>query len=182
MSETEKISLRYQGIDIWPDPEIAQTLWEGQIGAIASVRGALNAIARAAQAISSQLLQFSGRLVYVGAGSAGLLAMQEGMEMNPTFGWPLNRTLFLMAGGDGARLSPSGHHEDDGISGHEKIISEKILGDDVVIGVSASGNTNYTVAATESAARHNNLTNKDMLCERSEPQHIRLLDEPGLKG
>jgi len=26
------------------------------------------------------------------------------------------------------------------------------------------------------------ITNKDMLCERSEPQHIRLLDEPGLKG
>ena len=41
----------------------------------------------------------TGRLIYVGAGSSGLIAALDGMELAGTFGWPEERTLFLLAGG-----------------------------------------------------------------------------------
>ena len=40
-----------------------------------------------------------GRLVYVGAGTSGRIAVQDGTELGPTYDWPSDRTVFVMAGG-----------------------------------------------------------------------------------
>ena len=45
-----------------------------------------------------------GRLVYVAAGTSGRLAAQDGAELMPTFGWPHDRLLLLIAGGENALL------------------------------------------------------------------------------
>src|SRR2546423_12919677 len=47
-------------------------------------------------------LRYRGRLVYVGAGTSGRLAVQDGAELMPTFSWPLERLLLVMAGGSNA--------------------------------------------------------------------------------
>ena len=40
-----------------------------------------------------------GRLIYCGAGTSARIGVQDGVELNPTFGWPLNRLDFIIAGG-----------------------------------------------------------------------------------
>ena len=57
------------------------------MAAFDAVRNALPALARAAEAAAERLGR-GGRLVYAGAGASGRLAVQDGVELHPAFGWP----------------------------------------------------------------------------------------------
>ena len=46
------------------------------------------AIGGAAEAAADRLRDGTGRLVYAGAGTSGRLAVLDGTELGPTFGWP----------------------------------------------------------------------------------------------
>src|ERR1700687_3070089 len=104
---TERASPRYTDIDIWEPSDIAEAMIEGQFTAVAAVRAARNALVEAALAAEARLRN-GGRLVYVGAGTSGRLAVQDGAELMPTFSWPQNRLLLLMAGGKGGFLQSGG--------------------------------------------------------------------------
>ena len=101
--ETERPSPRYSGIDLWSPAEILDSMIEGQFAAVAAVHAARPALEQAALAIEERL-RAGGRLVYAGAGTSGRLAVQDGAELMPTFSWPAERLLLLMAGGDDALL------------------------------------------------------------------------------
>ena len=101
--ETERPSPRYAAIDLWSPAETLDSMIEGQFAAVAAVHAARPALERAALAIE-QRLRAGGRLVYAGAGTSGRLAVQDGAELTPTFGWPPERLLLLIAGGDEALL------------------------------------------------------------------------------
>jgi N-acetylmuramic acid 6-phosphate etherase len=150
MSQTEAISPRYHGLDTWSDGDILDAFWEGQARAIAAVRAAEPAIARAAEVIVARLKR-AGRLIYVGAGSSGRLAAVDGAELASTFGWPEARTVFLLAEGPVLAPGASGAHEDDVDCAREAIRSLGVTGEDVVIAVAASGRTPFTLAAAEEA-------------------------------
>src|SRR6058998_2994574 len=75
--ETERPSPRYSGIDVWDPSDIIDAMIEGQFAAVAAVRAARPALERAALAMESRLRE-GGRLVYVGAGTSGRLAVQDG--------------------------------------------------------------------------------------------------------
>ena len=155
---TERPSLNSKGMDSWNNEAVLSALWDGQVRAIASVEAAIPQISEAATAITSQLNETTGRLVYVGAGSSGLLAMQDGMEMTPTFNWPASRLVFLMAGGEKARLTPIGVEEDDDAAAIRDTTNINLTRDDVVIAVAASGTTPYTVSVLKQARKVNALT------------------------
>ncbi len=158
MLETEKVSERYKGIDTWPGEEVALSFWNGQMQAIASVRSALHEITRASVEIAKRLSNDnSARLVYVGAGSSGLLAMQDAMELTPTFGFPLDRIVFCMAGGDEARLRPIGVSEDSIIAAQIDFDKNNISKNDIIISVAASGTTPYTLEFVELGLQENSL-------------------------
>ena len=57
---------------------------------------------RSAVQAAAARLGDAGRLIYVGAGASGRLAVQDGVELYPTFGWPHERLVYLLAGGDAA--------------------------------------------------------------------------------
>jgi N-acetylmuramic acid 6-phosphate etherase len=157
-ASTEYVSDRYVGFDVWDSREALEALWQGQVAAISSVRPAIQVLADAADAIANRLGKGTGRLIYTGAGASGLLAMQDGMEMNQTFGWPVERLELLIAGGDEARLSAKGVVEDDAAAADQDAARVDIKSDDVVIGVAASGSTPYTVALTTYAQAAGALT------------------------
>jgi N-acetylmuramic acid 6-phosphate etherase len=98
---TEHASPRYSDIDLWDSPEILEALIESQMAAVAAVRAVLASVAAAAQEMELRLRR-GGRIVYVGAGTSGRLAVQDGAELIPTFNWPQNRLLLLIAGGKDA--------------------------------------------------------------------------------
>ena len=158
MRATEEFSPRYKGLDLWPDAEVLAAFWDGQMAAVAAVRPALPAIAAAAAAVAARLGEGGGRLVYGGAGTSGLLAIQDGMEMNSTFGWPPERLLLLMAGGDQARLQITGGDEDDAQSAEQAVEDHRIGPADAVIAVAASGTTPFTVALLRAARAAGALT------------------------
>ena len=110
--DTERASPRYSDIDLWEPAEILHAMVEGQMAAVAAVRAALSAIEAAARA-TEERLRDGGRLIYVGAGTSGRLAVQDGAELIPTFNWPQDRLLLLMAGGKDALLRSVENAEDE---------------------------------------------------------------------
>ncbi len=154
---TETLDARYLDLDLWPTQLAVEAMLEGQMAAIAAIQSQTRAIAEAAEA-AAQRLGDGGRLVFVGAGTSGRLAVQDGTELYPTFGWPMDRMVFLMAGGTGALTEAYENAEDDIDAGRTEIIGHGIGPSDVVIGVAASGRTPYTLAAIDQARAAGALT------------------------
>lgn len=154
---TEAIDPRYEALDQWPTESAVEAMIEGQMAAIASIRPLSRPIALAAEA-AAQRLGAAGRLVYVGAGTSGRIAVQDGVELYPTFNWPQARLLFLMAGGLAALTQAAEGAEDDAGAGEQAILEARIEARDVVIGLAASGRTPFTVAALRAARAAGALT------------------------
>jgi N-acetylmuramic acid 6-phosphate etherase len=157
-ASTEDVSARYEGFDTWDSEKALDALWQGQQSAVASVRPAIPVLAKAAEAVASRLGAGAGRLVYTGAGSSGLLAMQDGMEMTQTFSWPAERLVLLMAGGDAARLQQVGLEEDDASAAEADAARVAFTSEDVLVAVAASGTTPYTLAMVSTARAAGALT------------------------
>ncbi len=147
---TEQSSTRFQDLDTWPSLDILSAFYEGQLAAVAAVGPALPSIAAAAEEAAVRLRR-GGRLVYVGAGTSGRIGVQDGTELPPTFNWPDDHIVYLIAGGQGAIMRAVENAEDsveDGVAG---IRAHHVGPDDVVIGVAASGRTPFTIAALDEA-------------------------------
>src|SRR2546429_9308751 len=155
--DTERASPRYSDIDVWAAFGTAEALIEGQSTAWAGVRAARFAVLEAALA-AAERLRGPGRLVYVGAGTSGRLAVQDGAELVPTFSWPQERLLLLIAGGRNALLRSVEGAEDAVDQAHRLAQQHEIGADDVVIAVAASGTTPFTVSCLNEARRRGALT------------------------
>ncbi len=154
---TETISPRFRDLDAWDGRTVLEALWQGQLAAVAAVRGALPAIEAAAAAAVPRLAR-GGRLVYAGAGTSGRIGVQDGAELPPTFDWPPERLVLLIAGGEAALTRAIENAEDDAAAAVAAIERHAVGGDDVVIGLAASGTTPFTVAVLREAGRRGALT------------------------
>jgi N-acetylmuramic acid 6-phosphate etherase len=154
---TEHADKQFVDLDARPLADAIAAMWQGQVHAVAAVRPALPSIARAV-AKAAAVLGERGRLVYVGAGTSGRVAVQDGSELPPTFNWPARRVVFAIAGGPRAFVRSVEGAEDDAVAGANAMRRLRIGPSDVVIGVAASGTTPFTVAAIREARRHNALT------------------------
>jgi N-acetylmuramic acid 6-phosphate etherase len=154
---TETVDPRYIEIDRWPTALAVEAMLEGQLAAIASLFSQLGAVAAASEAASARLLQ-GGRLVYVGAGTSGRIAVQDGVELSPTYNWPAERLVFVLAGGVEALSASAEGAEDDGEDAVRQIRQADIGRNDVVLGVAASGVTPFTVAAIKEARARGAMT------------------------
>jgi N-acetylmuramic acid 6-phosphate etherase len=148
---TEEVDPRFADLDAWPLTSAMEAMWEGQLAAIAAVGHALPAITAATEAAKAALGD-CGRIVYVGAGTSGRVAVQDGAELTPTFAWPNERVRFIVAGGDSAFVTSIEGAEDDVEDAVTQINASQLTAHDVVIAVAASGTTPFTVAALHQAA------------------------------
>jgi len=155
--DTERVSPRYCDIDLWDSADILEALIEGQFVAVAAVRAARPALERAARAMEPRLKD-GGRLVYAGAGTSGRLAVQDGAELMPTFSWPADRLLLLIAGGNEALLRSVEGAEDQFEHAAQLVRSHDIGPADALIAVAASGSTPFTLACLREAKERGALT------------------------
>ena len=155
--DTERQSPRYSGIDIWDPADALDAMIEGQFAAVAAVRAARESLERAAIAMAARLRR-RGRLVYAGAGTSGRLAVQDGAELMPTFSWPPERLLLLMAGGKDALMRSVEGAEDAVEHAAREVRMNRIDGRDVLIAVAASGTTPFTVTCLREAKARGALT------------------------
>lgn len=149
---TEEVDPRFADLDAWSLQSAMEAMWEGQLAAVAAVGRALPAITAAANA-ATEVLGDRGRLIYVGAGTSGRVAVQDGAELTPTFAWPRDRVHFIIAGGQSAFVASIEGAEDDEADAVAQIDAARLSEHDVVIGVAASGTTPFTVAALQRADR-----------------------------
>src|SRR5215467_9321514 len=125
---------------------------------VAAVVGrALPAIAAAVDAIAERL-RAGGRMVYVGAGSAGRLGVLDASEWGPTFGVPEGQVVALMAGGAEAVTRAVEGAEDDERAGAAAAAGLALAAVDAVVGISASGRTPYVLGAIRHAVAVGALT------------------------
>lgn len=155
---TEDVDPRFEALDVWPVDTTVAALVEAQLAATAVVHAATAAIAAAAAAAAARLAQGDGRLVYVGAGTSGRLAVQDGVELRPTYGWPNARLVYLLAGGEAALTRSIEGAEDDADGARAAIADLALTPADVVVAVAASGRTPWAVAAVEAARARGALT------------------------
>ena len=154
---TERPSARYCDIDRWEPGDILEAMIEGQFVAVAAVRAARPALETAAIAMEGRLRR-QGRLVYAGAGTSGRLAVQDGAELMPTFSWPHERLVLLMAGGHDALLRSVEGAEDEAEHAIRLVRSHGVTAKDVLIAVAASGTTPFTLACLREAKQRGALT------------------------
>ncbi|MBO9628471.1 MAG: N-acetylmuramic acid 6-phosphate etherase [Shinella sp.] len=134
-----------QGLDERQPLDALKVLADGQKAAAAVVDAALADIAAAARLAADALLS-GGRLVYVGAGSSGLMAMADALELPGTYGIARDRIVILLAGGAASLEDLAGGYEDDRALAIGDAETAKIDAKDCVIAVSASGSTPYALA------------------------------------
>jgi N-acetylmuramic acid 6-phosphate etherase len=155
--DTEKTLLRYRDAAAWPAEEGLAAMLDNQFGAFMAVRQAIPALAAATTA-AAERLRDSGRLIYCGAGASGRLAVQDGVELHPTFGWPAERLTYLVAGGDQALIRSVEGAEDDAATAAGQAAALTLTWNDVVVAVAASGNTRYTNAIQQASRAAGALT------------------------
>ncbi|CAO3402965.1 N-acetylmuramic acid 6-phosphate etherase [Azospirillum palustre] len=155
---TEDAANRYSRLDVWPAAELMMALWEGQTRALAACAPALPLVAAAVEATADRLATRNGRLVYAGAGSSAMVAALDGLDLGPTFDWPAERLVLLIAGGLDLSRGLAGAAEDDEGAGRADAARAGVCADDVVVGLSASGASAYTVGVLRAAREAGALT------------------------
>ena len=150
VSRTEQLHEEAEGLDARPSDAVLDILLRGQLEAAASVRDALPAISRAAE-LASGLIGAGGRLGYVAAGSSGLMALADGLELPGTYGIPRERVVILFPGGTAGLHKMVGGPEDDTDQAVSDVLASHLGKGDCVVGLSASGGTPYAVSALNAA-------------------------------
>jgi len=149
---TEALHPLSAGLHLAPAAEVLARSLAAQDGALRAVRPALPALEAAAGAAFAALRD-GGKLAYAGAGSSGLMALADCLELLGTFGIPPDRTPMLFAGGAKALLRMTGGVEDDPALAAADLARASLGRGDVLIAVSASGGTPYTLAVVEGATK-----------------------------
>jgi N-acetylmuramic acid 6-phosphate etherase len=115
-----------------------------------AVRSAADALARAVDGIAERIAA-GGRLVYIGAGTAGRIAALDAVECVPTFGIARETVIAVVAGGDVSFRDPDEGDEDDPAAAISALESLRVSSADALVSISASGRTPYAVAAAAHA-------------------------------
>jgi N-acetylmuramic acid 6-phosphate etherase len=132
-----------------------------------AVAHARDQIASAIDAIVARI-QGGGRLIYVGAGTSGRLAVLDATECGPTFDAGPELIQTVLSGGGAAMLHPDEEVEDDAEAGAADLRARSVSARDAIVGISASGRTPYVLKALEHARGEEALT-IGLVCNPSSP-------------
>jgi N-acetylmuramic acid 6-phosphate etherase len=157
MLKTETPSSEHTQLDQYPVPELVAAFVDDQFHAVQAVRAAAPQLAAAIEAAVPRIAA-GGRLVYVGAGTSGRLGVLDSVELYPTFSWPHERAVALLAGGIDAMFVAVEGAEDDRGQGARDLQGLQPAPRDVVILLAASGHTPYVLGALHAARAAGALT------------------------
>jgi N-acetylmuramic acid 6-phosphate etherase len=149
---TEQRNPKTMDLDTLSVEQMLRVMNEEDAAVAPAVAREIPMIAEAVERIA-QILRQGGRLIYVGAGTSGRLALLDALECPPTFNTDPQQVQAVVAGGISSDVSSSAEFEDRADLGREAVIERAVGSNDVVVGVAASGTTPFTVAAVEEARR-----------------------------
>lgn len=105
----------------------------------------------AAVDVITERFRRGGRLIYIGAGTAGRVGVLDASECPPTFGTDPSMVVGLIAGGEAAIRSAVENAEDDADAAEVSLRELGLTERDVVVGISASGRTPYVIGGLRHA-------------------------------
>jgi N-acetylmuramic acid 6-phosphate etherase len=149
---TEAINPDTLGLDKLTPAELVEDMLHEDRRMLAAVQREKDRIAVGIE-ILTQALRSGGRIVFVGAGTSGRLGVLESSEMPPTFGTKPELVQAIMAGGKNAMLIPREGVDDNYEEGARSVNRLRPSKKDVVVGVSASGMTQFVRGALTRARR-----------------------------
>jgi N-acetylmuramic acid 6-phosphate etherase len=160
LMETTKTEQRHsasQALDTLPPEAALRAMCAAQVAAAQAVEGAIAQIATAAETIARRMAA-GGRLIYAGAGSSGLMALADALEIPGTFGISRRQIVILLSEGLDTLAHFAAETEDDSLRGRQAVEAIAPTEADCLIAVSASGTTPYAVAALQAARQHGTTT------------------------
>lgn len=152
MQKTEMRNPKTTHIDKMDTASMIKIINEENYNSVKAVENASEAIAKAID-IVTDAFEKGGRLIYVGAGTSGRLAVSDAAECPPTYGVEYGMVEAIIAGGEKAIVRAQENVEDQAAQGEADILAKNITAKDVVMGISASGNASYVVSAMEAAKK-----------------------------
>ena len=149
---TEAINPSSLGIDKLDPGDIVDLMMNEDRKMLAAVQRERERIAVGVEMISTTLRK-GGRIIFVGAGTSGRLGVLESAEMPPTFSTDPALVQAIMAGGRDATFAAKEGVEDNYEEGARSITRLRPTKKDVVVGVSASGMTQFVRGALTRARK-----------------------------
>jgi N-acetylmuramic acid 6-phosphate etherase len=149
---TEAINPSSLGIDKLAPGDIVDLMMSEDRKMLAAVQRERERIAVGVEMLSTSLRK-GGRIVFVGAGTSGRLGVLESAEMPPTFSTDPLLVQAIMAGGRDATFAAKEGVEDNYEEGARSITRLRPTKKDVVVGVSASGMTQFVRGALTRARK-----------------------------
>jgi N-acetylmuramic acid 6-phosphate etherase len=154
---TETPNTEHPRLDLYGSAELIAALVDDQQRAVTAVQAAAPQLALAVDAALPRI-RAGGRLVYVGAGTSGRLGVLDSVELPPTFSWPRDRAIGLLAGGERAMFAAVEGAEDDVDQGAADLRTVDLKPNDVVLLIAASGSTPSALGALREARAAGALT------------------------
>ncbi len=143
---TESINQEARQLDRMSTEAILSLINKENANAVEAVGRAMPEIVRACDAAAASVAA-GGRIIYMGAGTSGRLGVMDAAECPPTFGVSNETVQGIIAGGNDCMFCAKEGAEDDGEAGVRDLAAKNITDQDTIVGVSASGNAPYVVAA-----------------------------------
>ena len=150
MKKTEMRNPKSTHIDKMDTASMLSLINEENFYAVRAVEDALSAIGPAVDAIAEKMT-LGGRLIYIGCGTSGRLAVQDAAECPPTYGVSYDTVRAIIAGGASAMTRASEGAEDNGEMGISDFLALSPTSLDTLVGISASGGAPYVNCALEKA-------------------------------
>ena len=149
---TEAINPSSLAIDKLAPDELVDLMINEDRKMLAAVQRERERIAVGVEMIAAALRK-AGRVMFVGAGTSGRLGILESAEMPPTFSTDPDLVQAIMAGGRDAIFAAKEGVEDNYEEGARAITRLRPTKKDIVIGVSASGMTQFVRGALTRARK-----------------------------
>ena len=147
---TEASTTERGDLDLLDTVELVQRMNAEDVRVPAAVAERTAEIAAAVDGITERFRR-DGRLIYIGAGTAGRVGVLDASECPPTFGTDPSMVIGLIAGGETAIRSAVENAEDDAEAAEASLRELALSENDTVVGISASGRTPYVVGGLEYA-------------------------------
>jgi len=179
---TEVVASDLGDLDTYETSRLVSLMNENDSGVPGAVREVLPQVAAAIDDIALRMRE-GGRLIYVGAGTAGRLGVVDASECPPTFDIDASRVVGVIAGGDTAIRTAVEDAEDDHEGGADAMAAIRVTALDSVVGLSASGRTPFVSGALAFAREAGALTiavacNQDSVIGRGADHAIEVVVGP----
>lgn len=166
-TKTTEQSSKYEHLEKMSVQELLSNINQEDKTVPLAVEKALPQIENLVTEIVSKM-KLGGRLFYIGAGTSGRIGILDASECPPTFGVPFDLVIGIIAGGDTAIRKAVENAEDNATQAWIDLKSFDVNGNDVVIGIAASGTTPYVIGGLQTC-NENNITTGSISCNAGSP-------------